>query len=311
MSTDVLSSPYPESLLNEGWAKQQDGLSAIAEFNAAFDGGSMGIDPRMTLSNPPSPNIVSLNDYTTLTSNGIDQTISPEPDLHSLEFCTQSGPTSPAPYFNSIESIPSYPSPLRHHYANIHRRSISQPPESLHQPPVVFHRSGHYLGHPTKSQPYSQALKSTPRGKQSRHQPYPPTTRGGQSRYQLRRAQTQLTKAPTSAPMGSPMPLEPLLEGVRGHESPLVASNSEEAAQPARMTISNDIDPLLIHNPSTPGTPKKVLSLPLTVKELQELIREAVESAVSGLKNGTPAVCVQTLEASPVIASVEEEHETV
>lgn len=203
---------------NNVQADETINLSPISEFNANFNDLPC-IDPQ-NLSNAGSP---SYNPTATLTP---DFTI----DTYPQEFASTPG----SPYFHSIEHAlggaapsppPSFiPPHLSNQHQHLHRRSVSEPPDSslvhynLHHPhhhphphnhglpqqtsPIIFHRDGHPLGTPRSAAP---AQKKT---KQTRSQPYQshqqrPQRHPTQSRYHLRRAHTQHSERvpPTSAPV--------------------------------------------------------------------------------------------------------------
>ncbi|KAK4988938.1 hypothetical protein LTR66_007183 [Elasticomyces elasticus] len=194
-----------------------DDLSAVADFNSDYPNfEATAIDRALTQSQPPSPSFTnnSANTYFTTAS---DPCLAPEPDFSDfLMGGTQSGPTSPTPYYTDFTPVKTNGFPHQSSFLPV--RAHSQPPEdTLHSPAptpaVTFHRSGHYLGKPTvRSHPDPHALKGAPRrsaATQHRYHPYPPAVqRGAPVRYNLRRAHTQPMPAPTSAPCAPTRPVD-------------------------------------------------------------------------------------------------------
>ncbi|KAK5131997.1 hypothetical protein LTR08_000418 [Meristemomyces frigidus] len=312
------NSPYPESLLSDTWGSKDPEtteLDAIAEFNAAFGGDSNSIDPQM-LSNPSSP----ASSFTTaFNAGGLDQTMSPEPNAGLGAYPTDFA-TSGAPYYHSSFELhatsPFQPSSLRY---QSRQRSVSEPPDGYHihrqqvqsGPQMTFHRNGHWLGPDQQARP----LKSLPKNKGVRSQPYKckpnlfDHREQPQSRYQLRRTQTQPVRPPMSVPAGSmsphhlpttsphPMahlhsqqlsgePLPTVMEGQR-YVTSRVCTPTPELPPPAMMPQSpvQQIDPLLMM-PLMGGDGQAAVTVPLTVEQLRVMIMEAVQNAVKGLEGG-------------------------
>lgn len=235
---------------NNVQADETINLSPISEFNTNFNDLPC-IDPQ-NLSNAGSP---SYNPNTTLTPDFTT-------DTYPQEFASTPG----SPYFHSIEHAlggaapsppPSFiPPHLSNHHQHLHRRSVSEPPDSSlmhynpHHPhqhphpqnhgfpqqasPVIFHRDGHNLGTPRSAVPAQKKTKQTRSQPYRSHQQERPQRHPTQSRYHLRRAYTQHSERvpPTSAPvyggmnmnvgtgMGVGVHTAPLQQGKLHHPQP-------------------------------------------------------------------------------------------
>ncbi|CAK3807980.1 Hypothetical predicted protein [Lecanosticta acicola] len=328
-ASSFVDSAFDDSWLNPNQS-QQDGLGANQEFNDNFNtDGNNTVDPQLTFSNLNTPDN-RFNAAYDASVNGIAETLSPEPSAYgtypTVDF---GGQDHGSPFFQSIEpnQAPVYqPPPLRNHPF---RRSVSEPPggpempPQQQPPPITFHRDNHYLGKPKDSRP--MPLKSLPKNKQQRRQPYPlKMDRGGyeQLRPEHRRAQTQPVRlyAPTSTPV--PMPQQYMPQAMmygRPHISARVCSPMPGVAMaqsPPQM-----IDPALSAPPTDSKKPQpgnhqaqNTVSISMTVGELRSMIFEAVRQAVSGPENKpstsdkgciaatSPADAVPSQETMPVQA---------
>ncbi|TKA79495.1 hypothetical protein B0A55_02452 [Friedmanniomyces simplex] len=325
MACEVASSPFSEHALDETWMKTTEngnGFDALVEFNATYGGtgGHNTIDPQM-LSNPPSPANSFTSDFN---MSGMEQT------NHGLGIYPHDFASTQAPYY-SIEQQQHAGSPsvftsssIRHEF----RRSVSEPPGELplHQqhhvqnfgPQMTFNRNGHFIGN--IQPPQLQRLKSLPKAKPSRSQPYKTKTNGQQQqqRYQLRRSQTQPVRqhaAPTSTPtMMAPPPsshpypaafaqgmspgghmagqqiFEPLLPAVpeqRSYISSRVCTPTPEDVF-GGSPVQRAIDPMCTA-PPTPGVGRGGggadggVTVAMSVDQLKSMITEAVQKAVMGL----------------------------
>ncbi|GAB7357874.1 hypothetical protein MBLNU230_g0044t1 [Neophaeotheca triangularis] len=317
MSCDVAGGSFNHSGFEENWQKATDNshgeLSALQDFNANFGNGT-SIDPRMVLSNPPSPASSFHSVYN-------DQAFEANLSTDDFTYPDFGSPGFPSPYYD-LQPVPTNSTPLRQvghsaHFLGSHRRSVSEPPDNHphHQPShsapsIGFHRDGHFIGTPVQSGSSARPLKSLPRNKDKIHRqtPYSPKRmdRGGAERYSLRRAQTQpMRQAPTSAPSTSIMedmqasascpPYEPV---VPDHQPRFVSSRvctPTPAATPTTET-GGQIDPMLsIMSPAFDSSMAHVfpgqsrVSIPVTVDELQAMIVAAVEKAVKGVSGGDSA----------------------
>ncbi|KAK0905358.1 hypothetical protein LTR57_018330 [Friedmanniomyces endolithicus] len=323
MACDVASSPFSEHTLDDSWMKTTEnghGFDALVDFNATFGGvnSHSTIDPQM-LSNPPSPANSFTSDFN---MSGL------EPTHHGLEIYPLDFASIPGPYY-SIEQQQQHsgsPSlPTSNSVGHPFRRSVSEPPGGLplHQQhhaqnfgqPMTFNRNGHFIG--SIQPPQLQRLKSLPKAKPSRSQPYRTKTNGQQQqRYQLRRSQTQPMHqhgAPTSTPtMMAPPSSHPYPAAFAPRMSPGGHMRGQQVFEPLpsvpeqRSYISSRvctptpedmfggspqqhqiIDPMLTA-PPTPGRRAGVaaegeVTVAMSVDQLKEMITEAVQKAVMGL----------------------------
>ncbi|KAK5725742.1 hypothetical protein LTR15_003932 [Elasticomyces elasticus] len=315
MACEIASSPFTEHRIEDGWMKTAEhgnGFDALVEFNTTFGEGSNHgtIDPHM-LSNPPSP----ANSFTSeFLIPGMDQTISPQAS-NGLGIYPHDFGSPHAPYYSTDNHHTAGPSSftsssMRHEF----RRSVSEPPGGLpiqrvqmHNsgPQMTFNRNGHFIGN--LQPPQLQRLKSLPKSKSARSQPYK-TKMSGQQRYQLRRTQTQPVRqhtAPTSTPsmMAPPSshPYPPALgtafsPHMVGHQvfEPLPTVPEQRSYISSRVcTPTPDevfggqshqaIDPMLTAPPTPADRQDKAVTVALTVDQLKSMITEAVQKAVRGL----------------------------
>lgn len=315
MACDVVSSPFQEaSAFEDDWQKavgdashgSGGGLDLIAEFNAACDtnttafddnassglGHGNGIDPHLLHSATASPEPNS-----DIFDPGFQDPFSSYPDFN------QPTPAN-TPYFHhptQIPMVPVFASPVLRN--SLHRRSVSEPPESFphhhHQPqrphflpsgpPMTFTRDGHFLGQPKPQHPTSRAMKNASKGKAPyRGQPYavkgaPPP---GPARYEFRQprshAQTIGPGGPTSMPRGvytpGPPPPPPLQ---RAYTTSRVCTPAPSPVFEPVGASPGVIDPVL---KGLAVEEKKVVAIP--VEELRSLITEAVRKAVQGIEAG-------------------------
>ncbi|EME85905.1 uncharacterized protein MYCFIDRAFT_81874 [Pseudocercospora fijiensis CIRAD86] len=315
MACDTVDTAFTDAFLDGSWAKDDNsdfGLGAIAEFNAASNplpGDT--VDPQLTFSNPSTPptnNGGFAQDPSAVNSN-LNDTLSPSPNVYE-NYSSMNIDASSTPYFNSIETTaPAYqPSPLRHEQHFMHRRSVSEPPADMGQN-VFFTRSDHYLGEPI-GQPKPRTLKSLPRSKSQRSQPYPPRqpTRNHPHpqalhsqpgfRPGVQRSQTQPVHAQQYAPTSSPMNhyphaisppcrtfmQQPPLANMM-HEQQYTPATTTRVCTPvpeAVMASPPMIDPAL----SQASTPSRVdkrpqtVSIPVSLEELRKMIFDAVQQAI-------------------------------
>ncbi|TKA62691.1 hypothetical protein B0A49_09115 [Cryomyces minteri] len=246
MSDDTLSSPlmkgetsYLEfsdlAFLEEAMKSPFDGLEIIESGvstvpsttdqvnESAFDNST--IDPRLTFSTPPSP--------TKSDTSNVTHSSYPEPDFFALFNGTQSGPTSPAPYYGHPTGFLSPPC----YQPNI-SRAQSQPPEAAGH--TTFSRAGSYIGNSIDAGPRHSPrppMRGAPKNSntQCRYQPYP---NPHQRLHQQPRFQPRRTFAPTSVPAEphrifrrspGPMPRHPETQLIR-HD--LVEQDATPGAEP-------------------------------------------------------------------------------
>ncbi|KAK0352833.1 Mitochondrial distribution and morphology protein 10 [Friedmanniomyces endolithicus] len=326
MACEVASSPFSEHTLDDSWMKTTESghsFDALMEFNATFGGNNSHstIDPQM-LSNPPSPANSFTSDFNL---SGL------EPTHHGLEIYPLDFASIPGPYY-SIEQQQQHPGspslPTSNSVRHPFRRSVSEPPGGLplHQQhhaqhfgqPMTFNRNGHFIGN--IQSPQLQRLKSLPKAKPARSQPYRTKTNGQQQqqqqRYQLRRSQTQPMHqhaAPTSTPtMMAPPSSHPYPAAFAPRMSPGGHMGGQPVFEPLpsvpeqRSCISSRvctptpedvfggspqqhqiIDPMLTA-PPTPGGRggagvDSEVTVAMSVDQLKELITEAVQKAVMGM----------------------------
>ncbi|KAK5736098.1 hypothetical protein LTS12_026280 [Elasticomyces elasticus] len=317
MACETASSPFSEHRIEDSWMKTTEhgnGFDALAEFNTTFGGGSNHgtIDPHM-LSNPPSPANSFTSDFHI---PGVDQTMSPQAS-NGLGIYPHDFGSPHAPYYSTdshhTTGTSSFTSSgMRHEF----RRSVSEPPGGLplqhvqmhnNGPQMTFNRNGHFIGN--LQPPQLQRLKSLPKSKSARSQPYK-TKMSGQQRYQLRRTQTQPVRqhtAPTSTPSmmappsSHPHPYPPALgpafsPHMVGHQVfeplPTVPEQrsyiSSRVCTPTPDEVSGGqsqqaIDPMLTAPPTPADRQDKAVTVALTVDQLKSMITEAVQKAVRGL----------------------------
>lgn len=307
MACNLISSPFHEtSAFEEDWQKavgvssDVGGLDLIADFNAACDNNATafdssaapgnGIDPQLLNSAAPSPD---------QSSDIFDQGFSHN-DFSYPDF-NQPTPVN-TPYFHSMEAPFATPapmfaaSPLRN---QLHRRSVSEPPDAFPHhhhhleshflpagPTMTLTRDGHYLGQPKPQNHGPRLMKSLPKNKPYRSQPYAvkgSPQRSNADRYNFRNPRPQPVHAhtigPTSMPrapyMASPPP--PSQHPMQG------ACTTSRVCTPAPSPVHDTMaaSPVAINPTLRTVTPeKKFVSIP--VDELRMLITEAVKKAVDG-----------------------------
>lgn len=309
------------SLFDEDWKAfggNDVGLGAIAAFNAGYDGSQdiqcnvgNGLDPQLfsTASSPAMTHTAFDNTdavaMPTSTGGGMipDYTYSMAPPPHAFDG------SSGQLFNNSIEHQqdtvmlhqPLHPATY-HLRTNLHRRSVSEPPDQHHIPHpfpprlqqgnMTFTRGGVPLGaprtvgnrnngngrvskEPMYRQPYSVAARKQP-------------PRQGQERYPMRRTQTQPGRpmvGPTSMPqmgmMQSPMTTALALPPVSAAVGAVVSSR---VCTPARSPNTSTIDPQLLGVKKEEGEKeaRKATMVSVTVEELKAMIVEAVQQALKG-----------------------------
>ncbi|KAK5721266.1 hypothetical protein LTR17_014728 [Elasticomyces elasticus] len=294
MACEVASSPFPEHRIEDSWMKtteHSNGFDALVEFNTTFgDGSNHGtIDPHM-LSNPPSP-------ANSFTSNfhipGMDQSMSPQAS-NGLGIYPHDLGSPHAPYYSTDSHHTTGPSSftsssMRHEF----RRSVSEPPGGLplqhvqmhnNGPQMTFNRNGHFIGN--LQPPQLQRLKSLPKSKSARSQPYK-TKMSGQQRYQLRRTQTQPVRqhtAPTSTPcMMAPPSSHPYPPALGPAFSPHMVGH--QVFEPLPTTRAEKLHQLasLHADAGRADRQDKAVTVALTVDQFKSMITEAVQKAVRGL----------------------------
>ncbi|KAF7197942.1 hypothetical protein HII31_00656 [Pseudocercospora fuligena] len=316
MACDTVDTAFTDAFLDGSWAKDESsnfGLDAIAEFNAASNAlPGDTVDPQLTFSNPSTPptNNGGFSQNPPAPNPDLNQTLSPSSNVYE-NYSSMNIDASSTPYFQSIETNPApayQPSPLRHEQHFMHRRSVSEPPADMGQN-VFFTRSDHYLGQPI-NQPKSRPIKSLPRNKNQRGQPYPPrqSTRNHphpqalQSvpgfRPGVQRSQTQPVHAQQYAPTSSPMshyphaispPRQPYIQQPSPanmmHEQQFTPMTTTRVCTPvpeAVMASPPMIDPAL-SQASTPSRVEKrqqTVSIPVSLEELRKMIFDAVQKAI-------------------------------
>lgn len=316
MSCEVANSPFAEpgfaSPFNIDNAEgDKADFTALADFNYSFGPLDQSCVNPQNLSNAGSP------------SAHFDPTLTPDfaPDNYPAEI----NGIPAAPYLQSVEQpfgAPAFPLHLQNQH--LHRRSVSEPPDGAllhhHQQyqsphpdaPVTFHRDGQLL-HITRG----ATRPSTKRAKQSRAQPYQRSPRQPppiQSRYQLRRNHTQPTHLPpTSVPYGLPANHPLQQQQMVPHYVPFEQPRHQPQYVSSRVCTPapEAIDPYLGVSTQTPTVANmgdhgrgafegQQNSMPvaesvvirLGVQELRELIAEAVQQAVGGLKGDIPVANV-------------------
>lgn len=204
-------------------------------------------------------------------------------------------------------------------YHQFHRRSISEPPRGptsasfqhyQYQPatdlqaPMTFRRADRVVGTQTRPQELTR-LKPSPRDRrQSRQQPPSINKRDvqkGRQRDGLRRARAQTVRAPTSVP-SSPMPPRKIVymddsptmvpyQGSSSQVSPLefVSTRICTPTPSPERVLSPSLDlgeTMELTNSSAHSTHDNVamLSIPISIEQLQALITEAVQKAVTEMK---------------------------
>ncbi|KXT15916.1 hypothetical protein AC579_5514 [Pseudocercospora musae] len=315
MACDTVDTAFNDAFLDGSWAKDDTsdfGLGAIAEFNAASNAQPGDtVDPRLTFSNPSIPqthNGAFAQNAPAATSD-LNQTLSTSPNVYE-NYSSMNIGTSSTPYFQSIETNPApayQPSPLRHEQHFMHRRSVSEPPADMGQN-VFFTRSDHYLGEPI-GQPKPRPVKSLPRNKNQRSQPYPPrqSTRNHphpqalQSqpgfRPGMQRSQTQPVHAqqyaPTSSPMSNfPHAISPPRQPYIQHPSPATMMHEQQYTPMTTTRVCTPVPEAIMASPpmidpalSQASTPSRVekrqtVSIPVSLEELRNMIFDAVQKAI-------------------------------
>ncbi|KAK3111684.1 hypothetical protein LTR53_012816 [Teratosphaeriaceae sp. CCFEE 6253] len=310
MACAVATSPFSEQPQGQEWLKSTEsggGFEALVEFNAGLHGHIRStVNPQM-LSNPPSP----IGSYTDdFTGNVQDLPAMDDVGFYSHDFASPQ-----APYFSVEQPHADCPptfaasAGLRHGF----RRSVSEPPGGPplhHQLPMSFNRNGHFIGH--VQAPELQRLKSLPKSKQNRSQPYKTKAQQQQApRYHLRRTQTQPVwqhQSPTSMPMGMAPPASHTYLAGPQHSIPSAVAIGQREFEPLpavpeqRDYISSRvctptpddlrfaaspqdvIDPMFAATVNARGN---AVTLPMTVEELRAMITEAVQKAVKGWAEAT------------------------
>lgn len=315
MACDIASTPFYEtSAFEEDWqtavhgGTDPDRLGLVAELNAASDNNAAVFDSNSMATNNIDPQLLDTAAASPDTTvNVFDQAFASQGEF-VYEDHSQPTPVN-TPYFDSNQAsiAPAAPifasSPLRH---QLHRRSVSEPPDNfqhnfqLHQqeagahfvpagPPMTLTRAGHFLGQPKPQRLGPRIMKSLPKSKHFRGQPY--TTKNDVAsqrmigeRYDFRQRRPQPMHAHTIGPTS--VPQEAYINNPTPAPQPLQHPHTtSRVCTPAPSPMHEGVvgSPGPIHPMFRAMTPeKKVVSIP--VEQLKSLIEDAVRKAVEGIE---------------------------